>query len=219
MNSLISQDHKKISDGLTIKQFRKRLYDQGFSVSKEHIIGIIKKRKLREEGSVIMQKFYTEKGLRSGYIIKPEGGRIITLEIKKIYPEQKKDYLIESTKPKIPTLAEIKQIGLALAGMSEAMENQQIQIEDLRNQQNMCRVSAEKDYELLQYQREIVEHRLHKKKLSWLDDSARQQEYAFLRNYLGKEIHIPRVANLNAKEHEIVRDKLLEIMEWEGIPY
>jgi len=31
-----------------------------------------------------MQKFYTPGGMQKGYIIKLEGGRIITLEIKKI---------------------------------------------------------------------------------------------------------------------------------------
>lgn len=222
MNNLVNENHQKISEGLSVQQFRKRLFDQGFSVSKEHIIGIIKKRKMKEEGLVIMQKFYTEKGLRSGYIIKNEGIRIITLDIKKIFPEQKKDYLIESTKPIQPqkhSLAEIKQLHYDLATVAEYMENQQIQIEDLRNQQNMCRVSAVEDNELLKMQRKIVENRLFKKKLSWNDDSARQKEYAYLRSHLDKKLNISRVTNLNTEEHKIVRDELMEIMDWEGILY
>lgn len=213
------ESHKKISDGLSVQDFRKKLFNQGFSVSKEWIIQLIKDLKLKEEGSVSVQKFYTEKGMRTGYIIHPEGGRILTLKIKKILPEQKMDYLIESTKPKSMSLAEIKQFGLALIGLSETMETQQKQIEDLRKEQNMCRVSAFEDEELLKFQREIIEHRLHKKMLVYEDKSARQTEYQYLRNYLGKEIGISRVTNLNAKEHEIVREKLIDIMEWEGIPY
>ncbi len=82
MGYIVKRDHWNINEGLTVLQFKDKLFDQGFSISKEHIIGIIKKRKMREEGLVSMQKFYTEKGMRTGYIIRPEGIRIITLEIK-----------------------------------------------------------------------------------------------------------------------------------------
>ena len=160
MNNIVSEKHKKISDGLTVKQFKNKLLDQGFSVSKQHIIGIIKKCKLREEGLVLVQKIYTSNGLKDAYIIRPEGGRIITLEIRKIFPEEKKQYLIESTKPQLPTLAEIKQIGLALAGFSEVVEDQQKQIENLADQQRMCRVSAREDNELLKLQEIFLEQML-----------------------------------------------------------
>lgn len=57
--------------------------------SKSHLLQLIKDLKLIEGGSVSVQKFYTEKGMCSGYIIHPEGGRILTLKIKKIMPEEK----------------------------------------------------------------------------------------------------------------------------------
>jgi len=219
MNNIVGENHKKISDGLSVQDFRKRLFNQGFSVSKEHIIGIIKKHKLREEGLIGVQKFYTPGGMQTGYIIHPEGGRIITLEIKKIFPKQKMEYLIESTKPKTMSLAEIKQFGLALAGMSDEIIEVKDEIKLLQNEQNMCRVSAIKNEELKKFSREIVTHRLNKKGLVYEDPSVRSSEYAYLRSYLKKEIGISRVTNLNAKEHQLVRDALMDIMEWEKVPY
>lgn len=219
MKSIAKEEHKKISAGLSTQQLLKKLKEQGYEISKRHLFRIRDEREMVKRELVWVAKIATPRGFQNSYIWSKEGTHEILMSVKKIYPEEKKQYLIEATKPQLPSLAEIKQIGLALAGISDTLEYQQKQIEDLQNQQNDCRVSAEKDNNLLRLQREIVEHRLHKKKLSWNDRSARQIEYGYLRSYLDKEIGISRVTNLNGKEHHIVRDKLLEIMDWEKIPY
>jgi len=219
MNDIIGENHKKISIGRTTQQLLKDLKDRGQGISKSHLLQITNDLELREEGSVTVQSIWTVTGARNTNLYSKEAVRKIILSVDKIIPQEKKQYLIESTKPKSMSLTEIKQFGLALIGLSETMENQQKQIEDLKTEQNMCRVSAEKDEQLKKFQREIVEHRLHKKKLVWNDDSARQKEFQYLRGYLGKEFGISRVTNLNAKEYEIIRNELLEIMEREKIPY
>lgn len=214
-----SKESHKITIGRTTQQLLKDLKDRGQGISKSHLLQLTNDLNLKEKSLVGVQKIWTPSGMQNCNIYTKEGVRQILMSVKKLFPEEKKDYLIESTKPKTMSLAEIKQFGLALIGLSDTMENQQKQIEDLREEQNMCRVSAIKDNELLKFSREIVEHRLHRKGLVYGDNSARAIEYAYLRGYLNKEIGISRVTNLNSKEHKLVRDTLIDIMEWEGIPY
>jgi len=219
MNNIVSEKHKKITIGRTTQQLLKDLEERGQKVSKSHLLQLTNDLKLRERGLVSVQSIWTKKGPRNTNLYIKEGVKEIIMSVNKIMPEEKKQYLIESTKTQLPSLAEIKQIGLALAGISETIETQQKKIESLEDQQKMCRVSAMEDNELLKFQEIIVRYRLYKKNLSWDDNSARQKEFQFLRGYLGREIGISRVTNLNTKEHKLVRDILMEIMEWEGIPY
>lgn len=214
----MSEIHK-ITIGRTTQQLLQDFKDRGQEISKSHLLQLTKDLKLREEGLVSVQSIWTEKGPRNTNLYTKEGCRKIIMSVNKMFTEEKKQYLIESTKPKTMSLVEIKQFGLALASMSDELIEVKEEVKLLQNNQNMCRVSAINDNELLKLQEWIIKHRLHKKKLSWNDNSMRQTEYQYLRSYLGKEIGISRVTNLNTKEHKIVRDELLGIMDREGIPY
>lgn len=218
MNDIVKETHK-ITVGRTTQQLLQDLRDRGQTLSKGYLLQLTNDLKLRERGLVSVISQMTIKGMRPHNIYNKEAVREILINVNKMFPEEKKQYLTESTKPKTMSLAEIKQFGLALAGMSDEVIEVKEEIKLLQNEQNMCRVSATKDNELKKFSREIVTHRLHKKGLVYEDKSARSSEYGYLRSYLNKEIDISRVTNLNAKEHQLVRDALIDIMEYEGIPY
>ena len=219
MNNIVSEKHKKTTIGRTTQQLLKDLEERGQKISKGYLLQLTNDLRLKERGLVSVISQMTKKGMRPHNIYLKEATKEIIMSVNKMFPEEKKEYLIGSTKTQLPSLAEIKQIGLALAGISETIENQQKKLVSLEDQQKMCRVSAREDNELLKFQENIVRHRLYKKNLSWDDNSARQKEFQFLRGYLGREIGISRVTNLNTKEHKLVRDILMEIIEWERIPY
>lgn len=219
MNDIIGENHQKISIGRTTQQLLFDLKNQGFEISKSWLLEKTNELNLKEKNLVFVQKIWTKAGGRNTNIYTKEGTRQILMSVKKIFPEQKKDYLIESTKPKTMSLAEIKQFGLALAGMSDELIGVKEEVKLLQNEQNMCRVSAIKDDELKDFSREIITNRLYKKGLVYEDASARSKEYAYLRSYLKEKIQISRITNLNAKEHQLVRETLIDLMEWEGIPY